>query len=123
MSEGCIRELKHGLSRKFIKTGSPKRLWDHCIEFQALIFSHTAHINYELDRKLPETYMTGKPAEIRNICEYSWYEWVMFRDQPITYPYFPIVLGWYLEPDIDVRSVMTYKILKENGEYVCRTTV
>ena len=67
--------------------------------------------------------MTGHTADISNICEYPWYDRVIFRYQPITYPYFPIVLGWYLEPDIDVRSVMTYKILKENGEYVCRTTV
>ena len=37
MSEGCIRELKRVLSRQLIKTGSPKRLWYHCIEFQSLI--------------------------------------------------------------------------------------
>ena len=31
-AEGCIRELKWGSSRKMLKTGSPKTLWDHCIE-------------------------------------------------------------------------------------------
>ncbi len=31
-AEGCIRELKCGVSRKMIKTGSPRVLWDHCIE-------------------------------------------------------------------------------------------
>jgi hypothetical protein len=27
-SKGCIRELKRGVSRLMIRTGSPKRLWD-----------------------------------------------------------------------------------------------
>ena len=45
MSEECIRELKRGSSRQLIKAGLPKRIWDHCIELQALIRSHTAHSN------------------------------------------------------------------------------
>jgi hypothetical protein len=31
-AEGCIHKLKRGVSRKMIKTGSPRVLWDHCIE-------------------------------------------------------------------------------------------
>jgi hypothetical protein len=31
-TEECIRELKWGVSRKMIKTSSPRVLWDHCIE-------------------------------------------------------------------------------------------
>ncbi len=40
-AEGCIRELKCGVSRKMIKTGSPRVLWDHCIELEAHIHSST----------------------------------------------------------------------------------
>jgi hypothetical protein len=40
-AEGCIRELKRWVSRKMIKTGSPRLLWDHCIELEALIHSST----------------------------------------------------------------------------------
>ena len=47
----------------------------------------------------------------------------MFCDQPITYPDLPIVLVGYLGTATDVVSTMTYKTLKRNGEYVCRTTV
>jgi hypothetical protein len=36
-AEGCIHELNQGVSRKTIKTGSPRVLWDHCIELEALI--------------------------------------------------------------------------------------
>jgi hypothetical protein len=38
-TEGCIRELKRGVSRLMIKTGSPKKLWDLCIILMALIHS------------------------------------------------------------------------------------
>jgi hypothetical protein len=34
-AEGCIHELKRGVSRKMMRTGSPKVLWDHCIELEA----------------------------------------------------------------------------------------
>ncbi len=32
VAEGCIREMKWGVSHKMVKTGSPRVLWDHCIE-------------------------------------------------------------------------------------------
>ncbi len=38
-TEGCICKLKHVVSRKMIKTGSPRVLWDHCIKLEALICS------------------------------------------------------------------------------------
>jgi hypothetical protein len=31
-AEGCICKLKQGVSRKMIRNGAPKCLWDHCIE-------------------------------------------------------------------------------------------
>jgi hypothetical protein len=41
-AEGCIHKLKSGVSRKMIKTSSPRVLWDHCIEFEELIRSLTS---------------------------------------------------------------------------------
>ncbi len=35
--EGCIHELKRGVSDKIIKTSSPRVLWDHGIELEVLI--------------------------------------------------------------------------------------
>ena len=112
MSEGYIQDLKHGLSRTFISIGLLKHLWDHCIELKSFIHSYTAHSNYELDGELPENHMNVQTVDISNICEYSWYEWVMFCYQSITYQYLLVILGRYLGPDIDVRSSMTYKLLK-----------
>lgn len=36
-AEGAIRELKRGAMRKMMKTKTPKRLWDHCLELEAYI--------------------------------------------------------------------------------------
>ena len=48
-SEGCIKQTKLGSSRKMFKSGFPKPLWDHCIELEALIRSHTALDIYGLE--------------------------------------------------------------------------
>ena len=72
-AERCIKELKKASSRNLISNGSPKVLWDHCIELMALIRSHTAHTAYELQGEVPETIMTRQTADITNICEYDCY--------------------------------------------------
>jgi hypothetical protein len=43
-----------------IKTGAPKRLWDHCIELEGLIRSHTANDIDATGREVPETIMKGE---------------------------------------------------------------
>jgi hypothetical protein len=85
-AEGCIRKLKRGVSRKMIKTGSPRTLWDHCIEREALIRSSTCNDIYMTNGEVPETIMTGSTADISHICEFDWYDWVMFRDNVPSFP-------------------------------------
>jgi len=122
-TEGCIRELKRGVSRKMIKTGSPRTLWDHCIELEALIRSSTCNDIYMTNSEVPETIMTGSTADISHICEFGWYDWVMFWDNVPSFPDNKLVLGRYLGPATDVGSALTAKILKSNGQTVCRSTL
>jgi hypothetical protein len=122
-AEGCIRKLKCGVSRKMIKTGSSRVLWDHCIELEALIHSLTSNNVYMTNGKVPETIMTGSTANISHICEFGWYDWVMFRDNLPTFPDNKLILGGYLRPATDVGSALTTKILKLNGQIVCRSTL
>ncbi len=68
-AEGCIRELKHGVSQKMIKIGSPRVLWDQCIELEALIHSLTSNNVYMTNGEVPETIMTGSTANISHVCE------------------------------------------------------
>ncbi len=53
-----------------IKTGSPRVLWDHCIELEALIRSLTSKTVYMTNGKLPETIMTSSTTNISHICEF-----------------------------------------------------
>jgi hypothetical protein len=84
-AECCIRELKRGVSRMMIRTGSPKQLWDHCIILQALIRSCTTNSIYMTAGQVPETIVTGNTADISQICQFGWYDWVVYYDHT-TFP-------------------------------------
>ncbi len=73
--------------------------------------------------KVPETIMTGSTANISHMCEFGWYDWVMFRDNVPTFPDVKLTLGQYLGPATDVGSALTAKILKSNGQTICRLTL
>jgi hypothetical protein len=62
--------------------------------------------------------MTGSTTNISHICEFSWYDWVMFRDNVPTFPEVKLTLGQYLGPATDVSLALTAKILKSNGQTV-----
>jgi len=114
-AEGCIREIKWGSSRKMIGTGSPKPLWDHCLELEALVHSCTCNDIYMTAGQVPETIMTGLTADISHIAEFGWYDWVMYRDNVPSNPDDTLILGCYLGPATDISSALTAKILQPNG--------
>ena len=121
-AEGGIRELKRGSGRKMVRAGAPKPFWADAIEWEAYIQSNTAWDIYQLQGETPETVLSGDTADISQFCELSFYEWVMFRDEPVAFPDENPVLGRFLGIAIDVGPAMTAKILKINGEVVCRST-
>jgi hypothetical protein len=108
-----------------IKTGAPTCLWDHCIELESLICSHTANDIYTTGGEAPETIMKGGTADISQICKFAWYDWVMFCDtvNKIAFPEKRLTLGKYLGSAIDIGLALTAKILKKNGQYVCHSTL
>lgn len=121
-AEGTIRDLKQGSGRKMVKTCSPKRLWDDCLELEAMIQSHSYHNIYKLNGEVPETVMTGQTADISQFAEHGWYDWIMFRDTAVSFPEDKWVLGKYLGPSFDVGPAMCAKLLKANGNYAHRST-
>jgi hypothetical protein len=124
-TEGAIREVKRGAGREMVRSRAPKRLWDDCLEREALVQSCTAHDIYRLDDQVPQTILKGETADISAIALFQcWYDdWVIFRDTSIKFPDDNMVLGCNLGPAIDIRPAMTRKILKENGQTVIRSTV
>ena len=115
-AESAIRELKRSALRKQSKAKSPYALWDHSIELESLIRSHTAHGYEELEGQVPETMITGQTADISPYVEHEWYEWVKAIDPTIPYPQEKEILGRWLGPARDVGPAMCAKILKSNGQ-------
>ena len=66
--------------------------------------------------------MLGGPSDISQFFEHWFYDWVMFRYNPIKYPDENPVLGRYLGPAIDVGPEIMAKIMKANREFVHRST-
>jgi hypothetical protein len=106
-----------------IKTGSPRVLWDNCIELDALIRSSTSNNKYMTNGNMPEIIMTSSTIDISHICEFGWYDWVMFRDNVPKFPDNKLTLGQYLGPATNIGSAVTAKILKSNGQTVCRSSL
>ena len=74
VAELAIRELKKGAGRKAAKATRPKKLWDHVLELESYICSSTAIMHPELDGQVPETIMSGQPADISPFATLGWYQ-------------------------------------------------
>jgi hypothetical protein len=53
-AEGSIRELKRGVGREMVRSGSPKRLWDDCLVREAYTRSSTALEIFYFEGQGPE---------------------------------------------------------------------
>ena len=79
-AEAVIRELKIHYRRVMLETNAPEVLWDYCLEWCALVRSHTALNVKSLDGQVPVTKMLGDTADISHLAEFGWYDWVWFVD-------------------------------------------
>jgi hypothetical protein len=95
-AKGTIRELKRATRRAMVKSGSPKRLWDYCLELQSRIRSNVAHEITTLGGQTPETLMSGETADISSLCEFEWFQWIWYCDEIASFPNDSRVLGRYL---------------------------
>ena len=84
--------------------------------------SHTPLDVYMLQGEVPETVVLGETYDIRQFCKHGFYDWVMFRYDPIKYPDINSVLDRYLGPAIDVGLEMTANIMNAYGKIVHGST-
>ena len=110
-AESCIRELNGASARKILKKKIPKVLWDHCIELESAVRPHTLNGSFELNGQVPKTHMNRKTADFLEFADFEWYEWLMFRDNEVSYPNEKLTLGRYLGPSTEIGPAMTAKIL------------
>jgi hypothetical protein len=101
-----------------ISTGSPKPLWDRCLELEALVHSCTCNDIYMTAGQVPDTIMTSSTTDISHIAEFGWYDWEMYQDNISSYPDDTLILGRYFGPAMDIGSALTTKILQPNGQFV-----
>ena len=69
--------MKKGSSKK-LKSGTPKRFWDDCLELESYIRSITTYDIYKLDGEVPKTVMDKEMSNKSQFCEFEGFEWVMF---------------------------------------------
>ena len=67
--------------------------------------------------------MKVQASDISHVCEFSWYLWVIFCDDPVQYTADNLVLGRYFGPARDLGPAMNSKILKANGKFVPQSTL
>jgi intein/homing endonuclease len=121
--EGGVRELKRGVGRQMLRSGSPKQLWDDYIIRELHVRSHTSLDIFGLEGQVPESKVKGETVDISTIEEYAWYEWVKFRDTAAKFSVSKIQLGRDLGAAIDIVPAMARNILKKNGSVMYRTSV
>ena len=68
------------------KLAFPARLWDYFSELQANIRCHMAHNIPTLNGQVPETAVTGGTADISELVEFGWYQWIYYRDATTYFP-------------------------------------
>ena len=73
--ESTMRELKKAAGRKVIKSSSPKKLWDDCLELEMEIRSCPTNNVFELKGEVQRTVMKGETANITHLCEFGLYDW------------------------------------------------
>jgi len=131
LAEAAIRELKRHYRRVMLETHAPEVLWDYCLEWCALVRSHTALNINSLDGQTPATKITGDTVDISHLAEFSWYDWVWYVDksgmpaQEDTLE--PTMqrkkLGRYLGPSDNVGSAMCGVVLTERGTTLNKTSI
>ena len=84
----------------------PTKLWDQCIEFEALIRPHTDLDIYELQGQVPETLLSGQTADISSFIEHEWYDFVKWFDHGSSLPEPKEVHGRWLGPSMDIGTAM-----------------
>jgi len=115
--------IKEATRKDMRATGSPLVLWDYCMERRALIFQITAKKLFQLNGTNPHTMTFGTDADISNLCQFDWYEWVYFREDSAIFPFQKEQLGRCLGPAKNEGNEMAQWVLKNNGKVLPQRTL
>ena len=86
-AELLVGMFKEAMRKDLSESNLPIVLWDYCMQRQALIYNCTAKKLFQLNGTNPYTATLGDQADISNLCQFGWYEWVYYWDSTAGYPH------------------------------------
>ena len=115
-AERVIKILKDGSKKDLFDSNAPMIFWCYCVERRAAIINATVRSNFLLQGNTPHTKLTGQPTDISSLCEFGWYEWVIYRIEGEKFPYQHQRLGRTLGPAKNAGNMMSQWVLTAGGE-------
>ena len=89
--------------------------------------SCTGHLNHQshkaLDNRIPHGIMYGETPDISAIIQFSWLQLVLYYNKMASYPQPKEVLGHFVGIAINVGDALTFKVLTEHDQVLCRSVI
>ena len=98
---------------------TPTRLWCFCYEYSADILSLCASNRFELRGRTLYEMVTNYTPDISEYTAFSWFQWIWFLDEDQRCR----SLCRWIEPAHHIGQSMCWFIIRENGEYLARSSV
>ena len=122
-AELYIGIIKEAVRRDMFESNCPLPFWDYCVERRAAIHNLTANGNFNLQGRNPFFSVTGEEGDISNLCQFSFYQWVYYREQKNGFPIPKELLGRALGPSKGEGNAMAQWVLNYHGNVVPRRSV
>ena len=122
-AERSIKILKDGAKKDMFDSNCPMVFWCYCVERRAEIINSTIRSNHLLQGQPPHSMLTGQPTDISSICEFGWYDWVIYRVEGHKFPMQHQRLGRILGPSKNAGSAMSNWVLTSTGDIMPIQTV
>jgi hypothetical protein len=122
-AELYIGLIKEAVRKDMKQSGAPIPFWDYCAERRARINNLVANDLFQLEGRNPHYHTTGQEGDISNLCQYTFYQWVMYLEDSAGFPTPREILGRYLGPAKGAGNEMSQWILRANGRVIPRRTV
>lgn len=118
-SEPAIGEIKSYARHLMRLTQTPIRLWCFCYEYSADLLSLLASGRFELKGRTPYKVVMNYTPDISEYISYSWFQWCYYYDETTKTKQ----LCRWLGPAHSIGQSFCSYILKENGEFLARSSV
>jgi len=115
-AERTIKILKDETKNDIFRSNCPMILWDYALERRARIICSTTRSNHLLNGTTPHTMLTGQIADISDLVDFGWYEWVIYRVEGQKFPYQHQKLGRCLGPANNAGNAMSQWVLTITGD-------